>query len=119
VAGLLQEEAGEQPPRADAERNVGALLRATRDFVIAGEMNPTAAEIAAKGQAGGSAQLRWTDGFNVNMRVERVEEPTVFAFTWQIFGLPEDDVRRTYVEFTLDPVDTDTRSPFSRVRIWR
>jgi hypothetical protein len=26
--------------------------------------------------------------------------PTVFGFTWQISGLPEDDSRRTYVEFT-------------------
>ena len=43
------------------------------------------------------------------MRVERVEEPTVFGFTWQIYGLPEDDPRRTYVEFTLEPVDTGTR----------
>jgi uncharacterized protein YndB with AHSA1/START domain len=43
------------------------------------------------------------------MRVERVEEPTVFAFTWHIFGLPEDDPRRTYVEFTLEPVTAGTR----------
>jgi len=43
---------GDQPPRADAERNVDALLRATRDFVIAGDLNPTAAEIAAKAGVG-------------------------------------------------------------------
>jgi uncharacterized protein YndB with AHSA1/START domain len=43
------------------------------------------------------------------MRVERVEEPTVFGFTWQIYGLPEDDPRRTYVEFTLEPVGAGTR----------
>jgi AcrR family transcriptional regulator len=43
---------GEQPPRADAERNVDALLRATRDFVIAGDLNPTAAQIAAKAGVG-------------------------------------------------------------------
>jgi hypothetical protein len=43
------------------------------------------------------------------MRVERVEEPTVFGFTWHIFGLPEDDRRRTYVEFTLEPVGAGTR----------
>jgi len=58
---------------------------------------------------GGVAQLRWSEGFTVNMRVERVEEPTVFAYTWQIHGLPEDDPRRTYVEFTLEPVDAGTR----------
>lgn len=37
---------GEHPPRADAERNVGALLTATREFVLAGELNPSAAQIA-------------------------------------------------------------------------
>jgi uncharacterized protein YndB with AHSA1/START domain len=43
------------------------------------------------------------------MRVERVEEPRVFGFTWQIYGLPEDDPRRTYVEFTLEPGGAGTR----------
>jgi uncharacterized protein YndB with AHSA1/START domain len=28
---------------------------------------------------GGSARMRWNDGPTVEMRVERVEEPTVFA----------------------------------------
>ncbi len=37
---------GDEPPRADAERNVDALLAATRRFVIAGDVNPTAAQIA-------------------------------------------------------------------------
>jgi uncharacterized protein YndB with AHSA1/START domain len=58
---------------------------------------------------GGSARMTWTNGFAVEMRVERVEEPTVFGFTWQIYGLPEDDPRRTYVEFTLEPVGSGTR----------
>ena len=58
---------------------------------------------------GGSARMKWTDGFAVDMRVERVEEPTVFGFTWQIHELPEDDPRRTYVEFTLEPVGAGTR----------
>jgi hypothetical protein len=43
------------------------------------------------------------------MRVERVEEPRVFGFTWHIYGLPEDDPRRTYVEFTLEPAAAGTR----------
>ena len=43
------------------------------------------------------------------MRIERVEEPTVFGFTWGIYGLPDDDPRRTYVEFTLEPTGTGTR----------
>jgi len=58
---------------------------------------------------GGPARMRWTDGFTVDMRVERVEEPRVFGFTWQIFGLPGDDPRRTYVEFTLEPAGPGTR----------
>src|SRR6266498_5500259 len=58
---------------------------------------------------GGSAWMRWTEGFTADMRVERVEEPTVFGFTWHINGLPDDDPRRTYVEFTLEPVGAGTR----------
>jgi Activator of Hsp90 ATPase homolog 1-like protein len=33
----------------------------------------------------------------------------VFGFTWQIYGLPDDDPRRTYVEFTLEPDGAGTR----------
>jgi len=58
---------------------------------------------------GGSASMRWDSGHTAEMRVERVEEGTVFGFTWQISGLPEDDPRRTYVEFTLEPADAGTR----------
>jgi uncharacterized protein YndB with AHSA1/START domain len=58
---------------------------------------------------GGSARMTWQDGFTVGMRVERVEEPAVFGFTWQIEGLPQDDPRRTYVEFTLEPLGAGTR----------
>jgi uncharacterized protein YndB with AHSA1/START domain len=58
---------------------------------------------------GGSAQMKWNEGFTADMRVERVEEPAVFGFTWHINGLPDDDPRRTYVEFTLEPVGAGTR----------
>jgi uncharacterized protein YndB with AHSA1/START domain len=58
---------------------------------------------------GGSARMRWTGGPTVEMRVERVEERAVFGFTWPIYGLPEDDPRRTYVEFTLEPAGAGTR----------
>ena len=58
---------------------------------------------------GGAARMAWTGGHTVSMRVERVEEPSVFGFTWQVEGLPEDDPRRTYVEFTLEPTATGTR----------
>jgi len=66
-------------------------------------------EAAIDLRPGGSARMRWSSGSTVDLRVERVEEPTVFGFTWQIHGLPEDDPRRTYVEFTLEPVGAGTR----------
>jgi uncharacterized protein YndB with AHSA1/START domain len=47
---------------------------------------------------GGSARLTWTGG-----------DAAVFGFTWPIFGLPDDDPRRTYVEFTLEPAGAGTR----------
>jgi uncharacterized protein YndB with AHSA1/START domain len=58
---------------------------------------------------GGSAWMKWDGGHTADMRVERVEEPTVFGFTWHMAELPEDDPRRTYVEFTLEPVGAGTR----------
>jgi len=58
---------------------------------------------------GGSARMTWTSGHTADMRIERVEEPTVFGFTWHIYGLPDGDPRRTYVEFTLEPVGAGTR----------
>ncbi|HEU5417056.1 MAG TPA: SRPBCC domain-containing protein [Streptosporangiaceae bacterium] len=58
---------------------------------------------------GGSARLSWTGGPTLALQVVRVEEPRVFGFTWQIFGLPADDPRRTYVEFTLEPAGPGTR----------
>jgi len=58
---------------------------------------------------GGAARLEWQEGPTVDLRVERVEEPRVFGFTWHIYGLPEDDPRRTYVEFTLEPIGAGTR----------
>jgi uncharacterized protein YndB with AHSA1/START domain len=66
-------------------------------------------EAAIDLRPGGSAWMKWSGGHTADLRVERVEEPTVFGFTWHIFGLPEDDPRRTYVEFTLEPVDAGTR----------
>jgi uncharacterized protein YndB with AHSA1/START domain len=66
-------------------------------------------EAAIDLRPGGSARMRWTGGETAEMRVERVEEPRVFGFTWHIFGLPEDDPRRTYVEFTLEPSGSGTR----------
>ncbi|MFC0622497.1 SRPBCC domain-containing protein [Kribbella deserti] len=57
---------------------------------------------------GGAGRLSWDDN-EIELRVERVEEPSAFGFTWPITGLPDDDPRRTYVEFTLEPVANGTR----------
>jgi uncharacterized protein YndB with AHSA1/START domain len=51
----------------------------------------------------GAASMTFAGGMTVEMRIERVEEPTVFAYTWRLPDLPDDDPRRTYVEFTLEP----------------
>jgi uncharacterized protein YndB with AHSA1/START domain len=53
-------------------------------------------------------QITFASGLVVHMRVELIEEPVVFGFTWRVPGLPEEDPRRTYVEFTLQPVPTGT-----------
>jgi uncharacterized protein YndB with AHSA1/START domain len=58
---------------------------------------------------GGAAQMTFRSGLTVDMWVERVEEPAVFGFTWRLPDLPEDDPRRTYVEFTLEAVGAGTR----------
>jgi uncharacterized protein YndB with AHSA1/START domain len=59
-------------------------------------------------QPGGKARMTFGEEHVANMRVERVEEPSAFGFTWHIYGLPEDDPRRTYVEFTLRPTGAGT-----------
>lgn len=52
-------------------------------------------------RVGGTATMQWDGGHSARMRIERVEPPHVLGYTWGIYGLPEDDARRTYVEFTL------------------
>jgi len=66
-------------------------------------------EAAIDLRPGGTGRMTFATGVSVEMRVERVDEPRVFAFTWRIPGLPDDDPRRTYVEFTLDAVAAGTR----------
>jgi uncharacterized protein YndB with AHSA1/START domain len=58
---------------------------------------------------GGAAWMTFGNGHKAQMRVERVEEPAVFGYTWHIYGLPDEDPRRTYVEFTLEPDGAGTR----------
>src|SRR5260370_35959623 len=65
---------------------------------------------------GGAARMSWASGHTADMRVERVEEPRGFGITWQIEGLPADDPRRTYVEFTLEPAGAGTRLTVAETR---
>ena len=60
-------------------------------------------------EPGGAGRLTWSDGHTADLRIERVEEPSVFGFTWPVYGMPEGDPRRTYVEFTLEPTGQGTR----------
>ncbi|WP_327085602.1 SRPBCC domain-containing protein [Nonomuraea sp. NBC_01738] len=57
---------------------------------------------------GGAAQMTVRSGLTVDMRVERVEEPMVFGYTWRLPDLADDDPRRTYVEFTLEAIGSGT-----------
>jgi uncharacterized protein YndB with AHSA1/START domain len=54
-------------------------------------------------RVGGRATLSWSSGDVARLRIERIEPQAVFGYTWHIYGLPEQDARRTYVEFTLTP----------------
>jgi uncharacterized protein YndB with AHSA1/START domain len=60
-------------------------------------------------RVGGLAHLTWDGGYTHELRIERLEPPRVFGWTWAITGLPEGDPRRTYVEFTLEPDAAGTR----------
>ena len=59
-------------------------------------------------RVGGRVQLAWDSGDTATLVIERLEPPRVFAYTWRIYGLPEDDPRRTRVEFSLEPTGPGT-----------
>src|SRR3954471_19787871 len=59
-------------------------------------------------RVGGQATLTWTSGDRATFTVERLGPPGVFGYPWNIAGLPADDPRRTYVEFTLEPAGGGT-----------
>ncbi|GIF63800.1 vanillate O-demethylase oxidoreductase VanB [Asanoa ishikariensis] len=54
-------------------------------------------------RVGGEAKLTWDSGDTATLTIERLEPPHVFGYTWPVHGLPDNDPRRTYVEFTLAP----------------
>lgn len=59
-------------------------------------------------RVGGQAKLTWDSGDTATLTIERLEPPRVFGYTWPVYGLPEGDPRRTYVEFTLEPTSNGT-----------
>ncbi len=59
-------------------------------------------------RVGGEVRLAWEGGEVATLTIARLEPPRVFAYTWPINGLPADDPRRTYVEFTLEPTASGT-----------
>jgi uncharacterized protein YndB with AHSA1/START domain len=59
-------------------------------------------------RVGGQAKLTWDSGDTAILTIERLEPPHVFGYTWPVYGLPDGDPRRTYVEFTLEPTGTGT-----------
>ncbi|GAB3840258.1 SRPBCC domain-containing protein [Dactylosporangium cerinum] len=59
-------------------------------------------------RVGGKATLIWDSGDTATLTIERLEPPHVFAYTWPVYGLPDGDPRRTYVEFTLEPTGGGT-----------
>jgi uncharacterized protein YndB with AHSA1/START domain len=59
-------------------------------------------------RVGGEAKLAWVSGDTATLTIVRLEPPRVFAYTWGLYGLPDNDPRRTQVEFTLEPTSTGT-----------
>ena len=59
-------------------------------------------------RVGGQATLTWDSGDTATLTIERLEPPRVFGYTWPVYGLPKEDPRRTYVEFTLEPTGSGT-----------
>ena len=49
------------------------------------------------------------DNGQQTLAIKVVDPMSVFAFCWGISGAPEDDPRRTYVEFALAPTASGTR----------
>ncbi|GAA0471236.1 hypothetical protein Ade02nite_34580 [Paractinoplanes deccanensis] len=59
-------------------------------------------------RVGGLIKLAWSSGDAATLTIERLEPPHVLGYTWSIYGLPEGDPRRTYVEFTLEAAGDGT-----------
>ncbi len=52
--------------------------------------------------------MSWDNGHTATLDVKVVDPQSVFSYCWSVYGVPEDDPRRTYVEFRLEPAPTGT-----------
>jgi uncharacterized protein YndB with AHSA1/START domain len=59
-------------------------------------------------RVGGQVRLTWDSGDSATLTLVRLDAPRVIAWTWRLEGIPEDDPRRTTVEFTLEPAGSGT-----------
>jgi uncharacterized protein YndB with AHSA1/START domain len=59
---------------------------------------------------GADFELRFEEEkHTARLRIAAAEPPRRFAYTWALITLPQDDPRRTHVEFVLEPSDGGTR----------
>ncbi len=60
---------------------------------------------------GRDVRMRWEqyDNMEATLAIQVVDPMSVFAYSWRINGAPQDDPRRTYVEFALEPTASGTR----------
>ena len=60
-------------------------------------------------EPGGELTMAFEGGHTAQLSVQVVDPKTVFAYCWKVYGVPDDDPRRTYVEFRLAPEGDGTR----------
>jgi uncharacterized protein YndB with AHSA1/START domain len=60
---------------------------------------------------GKEVRMRWEqyDNAQSTLAIQVVDPMSVFAYSWRVNGAPDDDPRRTYVEFALEPTAAGTR----------
>ena len=69
---------------------------------------------------GSEVVMSWDEGHVARLAVKVVDPQSVFAYCWPVYGTPDDDPRRTYVEFRLEPTGagvalTVTESGFAQM----
>jgi uncharacterized protein YndB with AHSA1/START domain len=57
---------------------------------------------------GSDVVMSWDAGHVARLAIKVVAPMSVFAYCWQVHGVPDEDPRRTYVEFVLSPTDAGT-----------